>query len=119
AEETLPLHEIASGPTDTLGMSLEFQHHNELDYVLQELRRFPGKGWPLIRAGLQSPTVRNRNMAVQALASWDRASWPHEAAQLLTDAIEVEPNDITRASMVEALEGGRLTRIDVEVQDLL
>ena len=72
AEETLPLKEIASGPTEAPGFGPQFRQHMALDIVLQELRRFPGKGWTLIQAGLQSPTVRNRNMAIQALAAWER-----------------------------------------------
>jgi hypothetical protein len=105
ALETLPLKEIASGPSHSLGLGPEYQHHRALDFVLQELRRFPGKGWPLIRAGLQSPTVRNRNMAVQALQSWERNTWPAEAEPLLTHAMELEPMDDTRAIMVNALSG--------------
>lgn len=108
AKETLPLNEIASGPSDSLGLGSEFQHHNALDFVLQELRRFPGKGWPLIRSGLQSPTVRNRNMAVQALATWDRTVWPVDAEGLLKRAIEAEPKDETRAIMEKALAGESL-----------
>jgi hypothetical protein len=69
AEDTLPLSALASGPADSLGLGPDFQHHDALDTVLQGLRKFPGKGWPLIRAGLQSPSIRNRNMAVQALAA--------------------------------------------------
>lgn len=105
AEETLPLQEIASGPADQLDVGPEFQHHGKLDFVLQELPRFPGKGWPLIRAGLQSPVVRNRNKAVQALAAWDRTTWPAEAELLLRRALKVEPNDTTRARMSKALTG--------------
>ena len=103
AEETLPLQEIATGPADLLGLGPAFKHHTALDAVLQELRRFPGKGWRLIQAGLQSPTVRNRNMAAQALASWGRAIWPAEAESLLQQAIAAEPRDETRALMVEKL----------------
>ncbi len=103
AEETVPLQEIASGPADSLGLGPEFQHHSALDFVLQDLRRFPSKGWPLIRAGLQSPVVRNRNMAIQALAAWDRTAWPVEAEALLRRAIEAEPKDETRAIMIKAL----------------
>ncbi|HEX6649675.1 MAG TPA: hypothetical protein VF075_09050, partial [Pyrinomonadaceae bacterium] len=99
AEETLPLDEIASGPSDSLGLGPEFQHHSALDYVLQELPRFPGRGWPLIRAGLQSPTVRNRNKAVEALASWDRNTWPAEAEPLLKRTLELEPVSDTSALM--------------------
>jgi hypothetical protein len=105
AEETLPLEEIASGPSDSPGLGPEFHHHSALDFVLQELRRFPGEGWRLIQAGLQSPTVRNRNMAVQALATWDRTLWPAEAKALLRHAIAVEPNDQTRALMEKVLAG--------------
>lgn len=105
AEEALPLADIASGPADSLGLGPDFQYHSALDFVLQELRRFPRKGWPLIKAGLQSPTVRNRNMAVQALAAWDRTSWPVDAERILRDAIEAEPNDRTRTVMVKAIEG--------------
>jgi hypothetical protein len=108
AEKTLPLKEIASGPSNSLGLGPEFQHHRALDFVLQELRRFPDKGWSLIRSGLQSPTVRNRNMAVQALAAWDRTVWPVEAEGLLNRAIEAEPKDETRAIMEKALAGKSL-----------
>jgi hypothetical protein len=68
AEERLPLEEIATGPADELGLGPQFRAHWALDFVLQDARRFPGKGWPLIRAGLQSPVTRNRNRSVRALA---------------------------------------------------
>jgi len=104
AEETLPLNEIASGPSDSLGIGPEFEHHNALSYVLQELRRFPGKGWPLIRTGMQSPVVRNRSMAVMALAAWDRTTWPNEAEPLLRSAIALEPNEQTLEIMVKTID---------------
>jgi hypothetical protein len=108
AEERLPLKDIATGPADELGLGLEFQAHSALDFVLQDLRRFPGKGWPLIRAGLQSRVTRNRNMAVRALAAWGRSSWPAEAELLLRQAMKVEPNVDTRASMRKVVDGEQL-----------
>jgi hypothetical protein len=42
-------------------------------------------------------------MAVQALAAWDRTDWPVEAEPMLKQAIELEPNDDTRATMIKAL----------------
>jgi hypothetical protein len=72
AEERLPLEQIATGPADELGLGPKFEHHSALDFVLQDLSRFPGKGWPLVRAALRSPVVRNRNMAVRALAAWGK-----------------------------------------------
>jgi hypothetical protein len=105
AEETLPLEAIATGPAEEMGFGPEFRHHGALDFVLQDLRRFPGQGWKLIRAGLQSPVTRNRNMAVHALAAWDRARWPEEARALLTRAHEAEPDADTREMMRATLEG--------------
>jgi hypothetical protein len=95
---------VASGPSDSLGIGPEFEHHNALSYVLQELRRFPGKGWPLIRTGMQSPVVRNRSMAVMALAAWDRTTWPNEAEPLLRSAIALEPNEQTLEIMVKTID---------------
>ena len=105
AEERLPLKEIAKGPADELGLGPEFQAHSALDFVLQDIRRFPGKGWPLIRTGLQSPVTRNRNMAVRALAAWDRTKWPGETELLLRHALKAEPNEDTRESMRKVLQG--------------
>lgn len=105
AEERLPLDEIATGPGEELGLGPEYQHHSALDFVLQDLRRFPGKGWLLIGAGLQSPVVRNRNMAVRALAAWGRPEWPEGAEELLRRAHEAEPAEDTREVMRKTLAG--------------
>ncbi len=105
AEERLPLEQIATGPADELGLGPGFEHHSALDMVLQDLERFPSKRWPLIRAGLRSPVVRNRNMAVRALAGWGREAWPEGAERLLRDALENEPRDDTGDYMRKALAG--------------
>ena len=96
AEERLPLDEIATGPSDELGFGPDFWNHRELDFVLQALRRFPGHGWPLVRAALQSPVISNRDMAASALAIWGRAAWPPDAEFLLRSALAREPNEETR-----------------------
>ena len=105
AEQRLPLGDIASGPARELGMGPAFQAHGALDFVLQDVRRFPGKGWRLIQAGLRSPVTRNRNMAVRALGAWDRAAWPAEAEHLLRRAMKAEPEGDTRENMRKVLDG--------------
>ena len=105
AEKTLPLQDLASGPSASIGLGPEFEAHSALDALLQELRRFPGLGWSLIRTGLQSSTVRNRNMAVMALRAWDRTTWPADAEPLLKRALQAEPVDDTRALMAKVLAG--------------
>lgn len=104
AEEKLPLDEIATGPADSGGVGSDYAAHRCLGVVLQELDRFSGKGWRLIATGLRSPVVWNRNMALRALAAWDRRDWPAEVGRLLRAAGKNEPTDWT------AKEIGRLLR---------
>jgi hypothetical protein len=85
----------------------EFMDHTNLSFVVQELRRFPGKGWPLMAAALQSPVVSNRNMALNALEAWDRADWPPGAEPALKEAARAEPDKEIRDRMKELLRGGR------------
>ncbi len=66
---------------------------------------FRGKGWTLIKAGLQSPVVRNRNMAVNALAAWERKNLTNNAKAVLTTAYEVEPNGQTKELMKKVIDG--------------
>ena len=59
----------------------------------------------LIEAGLKSPVVRNRNMAVAALAGWSRAEWPGGLEESLEQAAGCEPNEDVRERMRKALRG--------------
>lgn len=103
AGSVLPLDKIATGPADALGLGPEFQAEQALDWVLQDLLRFPGRGWPLIKAGLQSRVVRNRNMALKALLAWPREQWPAEAYSLLQQASRREPNEDLRQRLSQAV----------------
>jgi hypothetical protein len=92
AESRLALDKIASGPANEMGFGPEYQHHSCLDFVLQDLKAHPGKGWRLVEAGLNSPVVRNRHMALNALEGWARDAWPNGAAAALQSASEREPD---------------------------
>lgn len=105
AEANIDLAAVATGPGDELGLGRGFEPHSCLDYVLQELRRFPGRGAALVEAGLRSPVVRNRNMAVAALAAWSQAEWPGGLAKSLERAARCEPKDDVRDQMGKSLRG--------------
>jgi hypothetical protein len=107
AESVLPFDQIETGPDDQLGLGPEFHPHQALDWVLQDLARFPGRGWRLIRAGLRSPVVRNRNMAINALTSWDRNSWGPEIQTTISNARDVEPAADVKKRL-ESLLAGKL-----------
>ena len=96
AASALPLDEIATGPADSLGLGEKYAAHTVLDWILQDLKRFPGRGWGLIETGLQSPVTRNRNLALNALLEWPRPSWPEQAPPLLARLRAIEPNQKLR-----------------------
>jgi hypothetical protein len=109
AEATIDLATVATGAGDELGLGREFAHHSCLDFVLQELRRFPGRGATLIAAGLNSPVVRNRNLAVAALAAWPRGEWTGGLEKALERAAACEPDEDVRDRMQKALRGEPLS----------
>jgi hypothetical protein len=109
AEATFDLEKIATGAADELGMGRGFEPHSCLDFVLQDLRRFSGSGARLIAAGLKSPLVRNRNMAVAALASWSREKWASGLEMALEQAAGCEPCQDVRERMQKALRGEPLS----------
>jgi hypothetical protein len=109
AESSIDLTAIATGAGDELGLGRGFEPHSCLDIVLQDLRRFPGQGARLIEAGLKSPVVRNRNMAVAALAAWPRAEWPEELEWSLEQAARCEPKEDVRERMQNTLNGEPLS----------
>ncbi|GLS97800.1 hypothetical protein GCM10007918_50920 [Piscinibacter gummiphilus] len=103
ARERLDLPAIATGPANEMGFGAAFENHRALDFVLQALGVFPGQGWPLVEAGLRSPVIRNRHMAVGALEGWGRAQWPDAAPALLSQAQREEPDDRVRERMTALL----------------
>lgn len=108
AIEKLPLTEIATGPADEMGMGPEFNAHSCLGFLLQDLGLYPGHGFELIKAGLISPVIRNRNMALRALSGWGAEHWPHGTRELLLHAKENEPNEHTRKNLANLLAGREL-----------
>ncbi len=109
AQRQIDLGHIATGPgTQVTGWGPEFRQHSALDMILQDLGRFPAKGWALVQAGLRSPVIRNRHMALRALDGWGRDRWPADAQASLRAALEVEPDEEVRTRIESVLEGRRL-----------
>lgn len=105
AERELPLSSIASGAADQIGLGPGFEDHNCLACIVQELGRFPGHGGKLIEAGLQSPSIRNRNMSLKALSEWGPDKWPEGMHGLLKKARVGEPNDDVRKRIEDVIAG--------------
>jgi len=105
ALEVLPLDKVATGPAEEMGLEKEYEVHSCLGFIVHELGRYPGEGWPLIAAALRSPVVRNRNMALKALYEWGQERWPAEAADALKTAELAEPNEDVRERIRKVIAG--------------
>lgn len=103
ALKQIDLASIATGPGNDLGLGADFQKHSALDFILQELGDFPGKGWPLVEAGLQSSVIRNRNLALKTLEAWGPSQWPEGTTHLLSNAHCMEPLEDVRARLAKLL----------------
>jgi len=105
AIEQLDLKKVGSGPTTSLGLGPDFEDDSAVDFILQDLRRFPGVGWPILEVGLRARTVRARNMAHRALEAWDRATWPTSALPALRAALDKEPDGEVAKRTLSLIEG--------------
>lgn len=111
AASRLPLGEISAGPVAAMGGALDPAAYVALDVVLAGLVRWPGKGWPLVKAGLASPVIRNRNFALRALDRWGRAAWPTEAEAALRELAAREPEAEVKRRVERLLAGQRLEQV--------
>jgi len=105
AEASLPLEQIATGPGDELGLGPGSELHGTLDWILQDLRRFPLRGWKFVHAGLQSPVVRNRNWSINVLETWPRESWTPEVITVLQKVRDIEPDQKAKGRLTDLLKG--------------
>lgn len=105
ADQLLPLDALATGPTTAQGRGDQWRLHKALAYVVQALKRFPGKGWPFIHAALRSPARGARSKALWTLAQWGKPHWPPQAAPAVEQAIRQEPVDQLRKQLRRLLSG--------------
>lgn len=103
ARKQLDLDKVASGPSLSLGLGADFADDGAVDFIVQDLGRFPELGWDFLRIGLTGRSVRLRNMTVRALANWGPAQWPIEATDLIRAAAAREPDVKLREEMRKLL----------------
>ena len=77
--------------------------------ITQEMRRFPGAGWDLLRAALEGPLVIERRFGLSGL--WwfleDGWRWPDDADDVLDPMARADPDQETRGWATELLELGQ------------
>jgi hypothetical protein len=105
AREQLDLALVGSGATGSMGLGPNFRDDRALDFVLQDLDRFPSKGWDLVKVGLNGRTVRLRNMAIKTLRAWGKAAWPSDAMGELGKTAAKEPDEDVRKDLQALMRG--------------
>lgn len=68
--KSMDLEDFVVGAADEIGLGAEYKVHNNLDFLLQELKENVGYGEDILEKTLQSPTVRNRNLSIKVLKAW-------------------------------------------------
>ena len=74
--------------------------------ISQEMQRFPGIGWPLVRTALKGPLVIERRFGLRGL-SWfleDGWRWPTDADDVLDLMARSDPDQQTRGWATDILE---------------
>jgi hypothetical protein len=74
--------------------------------ISQEMQRFPGMGWPLVRTALEGPLVIERRFGLRNLRWFleDEWRWPTDADDVLDFMARSDPDQQTRAWATDILE---------------
>lgn len=102
AREVLDVESIATGPAEESDVGPGSERYMCVTYLLQELRRFPGEGWEMIRASLRSPATTNRRFALMALRWWRSADATPEVIEAVRNALR-DPSERVRKEATEVL----------------
>ncbi|MCP4961904.1 MAG: hypothetical protein GY925_21885 [Actinomycetia bacterium] len=106
ATQLLDLDAIATGPAKTTGMGPGYKPHMTLGWTLQGIRDHPGIGADLISVALQSPSIQNRNGALNALEAWGPGHWTDDHHHHLRGLEASDPDDKVRARAGELFSDG-------------
>ena len=70
----------------------DYLEDTKLEYVIQELDRFPGLGDTLLATALQSAYPRTRIAAAKVLIAWGKDHMSDELKTILKSAYAIEPD---------------------------
>lgn len=93
ALKTIPFKEKCTGPDIVSGLGDDYQIYSIIDFVLQVLRRFPGKGEAIILYAMDSPVIRNRNGFLNVLNEWGYERLSKNILNKLSKLARIEPDE--------------------------
>lgn len=104
AANIIPLTAISTGADELLGLGKEYNLHRIINFILQSLDKYEGKGDAILIASLKSPVISNRNMAIRALDSWSIEYITQELKDAIKNAEEKEPKADVKERMSKLLD---------------
>ena len=109
--EKAPPEKLAQGPADEFEFGEEHEVDLQINYMLQNLDDYPGKGTEYLMRAISAPTVRSRLLTVRILKAWvSEAGKPlqecyPELYARLVEAYPAEFREDLKADMKLLLEG--------------
>jgi hypothetical protein len=112
--ERLPLEEMKTSPTDSIGFGQKYKLQLQLESIVQQLHRYPLEGVEFVETALQSEPVTTRNCGMGALEAWVSAKKTPllelmpDMYHLLCRLCEVEVDENVKKRMKGLLEGNTI-----------
>ena len=109
--DNLPLEDMKCEPSLDYCLTEEYWRESSLDFLLQELRRYPCEGREFVEASLQLEPTRTRNGALMVLKRWvELKKTPlknmlPDIHALLMSLYEKEPSETTKDMMFKLIRG--------------
>lgn len=110
ATRLLDLDSIATGPSRATGVGAGFEPHSALNGALQGLREHPGLGAHIIAAAMNSPSIQNRNGALDLLEATGPDGWSVEHHQQLAVLAATDPYEKPRQRAADLLASSQARR---------
>lgn len=83
---------------------MDRETHSAINWLAIGLRKFPGKGWPILHAALAGGDWANKSNALDTLAQWRSAEWTGDAIAVLERAWRTEPRAELKEQMDQLLQ---------------
>ena len=109
--EKAPPEKLEQGPRDEFGFGENYETDQQINYMLQNLDDYPGKGTDYLLRAISAPTIRSRFLTVRILKAWvSEAGKPlqdcyPELYTRLAEAYPAEFREDLKADMKCLLEG--------------
>lgn len=103
AIKAIPLEEVATGADKLLGLGKDYNLYSTIDFIVQSLDKYEGKGEEILLAALKSPVIRNRNVAIRTVGNWRIEYITQKLKNAIKEAEKNEPEEDVKKRLIELI----------------